>query len=635
LILETETGRLVRSISLPSTWVNFAAWSPDGATLATAYNDDKIYLWDTGTGTRKATLEGRTNGGLTAAFHPSGTLLASNSWGQQLWLWDPALGRPWFSLTGVTLPEFSRDGRIVVALGDDLTTYRVDPALEYRTLAYASGSASIRYDGRVLAVSTWTGVLFWDLDRGVEIAHLAMPVSFLQFDPSGNLLTSTVGGVLRWPFQLDPERDEFRIGPPRPHILPGGTEEMAADRSGQIVALASFDVAFVRTPERTFAVGPLDDCRYVAVSPDGQWLATGSHGKNGFQVWRLQDSTQVAHPVKHDDTRVRFSPDGRWLMSTRAPCRLWEVGTWREAPQKIGGSGLCFSPDGRLLVVQDASKAIRLVETDTGRTLARLESPDLYAVSFATFSPDSSRLVITTPDGPAVHVWDLRAIRHRLAGMGLDWDAPAFSGDDRAGSTLPLLPPLKVDYGPVPPTDSPDPKLYEPLIADLETMLARQPDQPRIGEMLARFLNTCAWRLATAPEPTRDPQRAISLARRAVELRPKAAIYLNTLGVALHRAGRYPEAIATLEKSLAAGRGQTDAFDLFFLAMARFEVGQIDRARADFDRAVKWRRDHPNLAQPGWSAELDAFQAEARALLDGPPPALPTDAFAPESPNRE
>ena len=47
----------------------------------------------------------------------------------------------------------------------------------------------------------------------------------------------------------------------------------------------------------------------------------------------------------------------------------------------------------------------------------------------ASFSPDGSRLVVTTNDGPAVHVWDLRAIRRHLAEMGLDWDAPAFSDD--------------------------------------------------------------------------------------------------------------------------------------------------------------------------------------------------------------
>jgi hypothetical protein len=316
-------------------------------------------------------------------------------------------------------------------------------------------------------------------------------------------------------------------------------------------------------------------------------------------------------------------------MTTNPPCRLWAVGTWREAPLKIGGEGECFSPDGGLVVVQDESRIIRLVETETGHPLARLESPDLCDVGYAAFSPDGSRLVITTADGPAVHVWDLRAIRRHLARIGLDWDAPAYSGDDPASPTLPPLPPLKVDYGPTALAGHLDPKVYEPLISDLETELARHPDQRQIREMLAQYYNNFAWALATAPGSTRDPQRALALARRAVELAPKAAIYLNTLGVAQYRAGLFIKAIATLEKSLAAGKGETDAFDLFFLAMARFQLGEIAEARSDFDRAVKWRREHPNAKEPGWNEELDAFQAEARALLDGPSPMLPADVFAP------
>ena len=51
--------------------------------------------------------------------------------------------------------------------------------------------------------------------------------------------------------------------------------------------------------------------------------------------------------------------------------------------------------------------------------------------------------------------------------------------------------------------------------------------------------------------------------------------------------------------------------------------------RADLERALKWRRDHPKPAQPGWSEELDAFEAEARSLLVVPPPELPADVFAP------
>jgi hypothetical protein len=397
------------------------------------------------------------------------------------------------------------------------------------------------------------------------------------------------------------------------------------------VALAAYDFVFVATPERTIPVGPLDDCRYVAVSPDGQWLATGNQHRGG-QVWRTRDGAKVTDlPIDGSNGEViLFSPDGKWLMAGWA--RLWEVGTWREAPLKINGAGKCFSPDGRLLAVEDASRTIRLVETETGRTLARLESPDLCAVQRATFSPDGSRLIVTTNDGPAVHVWDLRAIRRQLARLGLDWDAPAYSDDDPASPTLPPLPPLQVDLGPSPLTWHPERKFYEHLIADLDTALARQPDQRQIRGSLARYCNDFAWRLVTATGWTHHPQRALSLARRAVELAGKASLGPNTLGVAQYRAGQHAEAIATLEKSLATGNGESDGIALFFLAMSRYRLGQVAAARADFDRAVMWCRDHPDLASRR-SEELDAFQAEARALLDGPPLDVPADVFAPEPPD--
>jgi WD40 repeat protein len=636
-IIEVQTGRPIRSFEIrPGT--EAPVWSPDGTTLATPCGDSKIYLWDVATGIRRATLEGHINSGLIAAFHPAGTLLASNGFEGRLWLWDPVLGRPWLSVTGGGWSEFSPDGRIALGREAGSTVYQVDPALEYRTFAHVSSRSvaserpSIRSDGRVLALGTAEGVVLWDLARGAELGFL--PIGFAaqsMFDRSSNLLTSGSGGVQRWPVKLDPERGEFRVGPPQPLSLPAGSERIDADRSGRIVALADFGFAFIATPERTFHVGPLDDCRFVAVSPDGQWLATGSFGKNGAQVWRLRDAAQVAHLAIEGFIQVEFSADGKWLMAKAPPCRLWAVGTWSQARQ-IAGRGLCFSPDGRLVVVQDANKVLRLVEAETGRTLARLESPDLCDVWDAAFSPDGSRLVISTRDGPAVHVWDLRAIRRHLAGIGLDWEAPAYSDHDPASPALPPLPPLKVDYGPLPPAEHPDPQVYEPLIAALETALARHPDHDQIRRMLAYYYNSFAWGLVTAPGSTHDSQRALSLARRAVELAPGQSLLLNTFGVAQYRAGLFTESVATLGKSLAAGKGESDAFDLFFLAMGRYKLGQIDRARADFDRAVKWRGDHPNLAQPGWSAELDAFQSEAKALLGYPPERLPDDVFAPVRP---
>jgi eukaryotic-like serine/threonine-protein kinase len=454
-IVESESGRLVRSITLSSPGQG-VAWSPDGTTLATACIDRKIYLWDIATGTRKTTLEGSTNFGLRVAFHPTGTLLASNGWESRLRLWDPVLGRRVLSMTsGFQMPDFRQDGRIVVSREDQLMTCQVEPALEYRTLAHTFDTptyyerASIRHDGRVLAVGTDAGgVVFWDLARGTELSRLPVGMCrHIMFEASGDLITSGSTGVKRWPVRLEPQRNEFRIGPPRRLPFHVGDCGIAEDRQGRIVAMAHKTSASILSNEQTMRVGPLDDCRYVAVSPDGEWLATGNHDTTGAQIWSVRDGRRVIDLPLEGIVRVAFSPDGKWLMTSPSPCRIWSVGSWHEERQ-ISGEGRCFSPDGRLVVVIEADNALRLVATESGHKVARLESPDSCRALDATFSPDGSRLVVTTKDGPAVHVWDLRAIRRQLRSRKLDWDAPAYPDADPADASAPPLPPLKVDLGP-------------------------------------------------------------------------------------------------------------------------------------------------------------------------------------------
>jgi serine/threonine protein kinase/WD40 repeat protein/tetratricopeptide (TPR) repeat protein len=191
------------------------------------------------------------------------------------------------------------------------------------------------------------------------------------------------------------------------------------------------------------------------------------------------------------------------------------------------------------------------------------------------------------------------------------------------------LPEALTDLAPLIQRYPKDPALYELRSRVHERLGQRELALADMKQVGAEYYNQLAWRLATGPAALRDPEQALALARKAVAMEPDTAIYLNTLGVAQYRAGRHAEAIDTLEKSLVAGRGESDAFDLFFLAMARHELGQIARARADFDHAVRWRREHPDLSQPGWSEELDRFRAEAEAVLAGPASELPDDVFAP------
>ncbi len=257
-IVEAESGRLRRSIKLPTT-AEGVAWSPDGTSLATTCLDQKIYLWDTATGAPKCRFVETPTLGLRAAFHPAGTLLASNGWESRLRLWDSVLGRPVLSLTsGSQVPDFSHDGRIVVSREDQLTTYQVDPALEYRTFAHtfdgqiSYGQAAIRRDGRVLAVGTNRGVALWDLARGTELAFLPIGNSaHVIFEASGDLLTSGSHGAHRWPVRLDPDLREFRIGPPGKLPLPKGSPGLP--RTGK--------AGSSRLPAEVMPVSPTASCR--------------------------------------------------------------------------------------------------------------------------------------------------------------------------------------------------------------------------------------------------------------------------------------------------------------------------------------------------------------------------------------
>jgi uncharacterized protein HemY len=117
------------------------------------------------------------------------------------------------------------------------------------------------------------------------------------------------------------------------------------------------------------------------------------------------------------------------------------------------------------------------------------------------------------------------------------------------------------------------------------------------------------------------------LGRRAVALDPGLADALNTLGVVQYRAGRYAEAIETLKRSLTAGQGHSDAWDLFFLAMAHHRLGHREQARACFERGMSWMHDQKTLSDQH-ARELAAFRAEAEAVLADFGAELPAQVFA-------
>jgi tetratricopeptide (TPR) repeat protein len=119
-----------------------------------------------------------------------------------------------------------------------------------------------------------------------------------------------------------------------------------------------------------------------------------------------------------------------------------------------------------------------------------------------------------------------------------------------------------------------------------------------------------AWFLATAPDPAfRDLPRAVAIATRHVERSTDNRNGWHTLGLARYRAGEYRAAIEALERLLQRPDGFAGEAE-FLLAMARWQLGDKDAARAHYLRGAAWSDRHTIPI-----AQVVRHRREAEALL--------------------
>src|SRR5262249_38288322 len=104
------------------------------------------------------------------------------------------------------------------------------------------------------------------------------------------------------------------------------------------------------------------------------------------------------------------------------------------------------------VVYEDRAGTLILAEVETGRELAHFEDPEQAQWDAMVFTPDGSQVVTTLRDRSYLRVWDLRAIRRRLAELGLDWAPPATVDTAETPDSFPPIPkPFRVDPGLSPP----------------------------------------------------------------------------------------------------------------------------------------------------------------------------------------
>ena len=92
-----------------------------------------------------------------------------------------------------------------------------------------------------------------------------------------------------------------------------------------------------------------------------------------------------------------------------------------------------ISPDTKLLAAAGNDGIVRLLDTDTGRVVRRLDGPRIAGAFAPVFNPDGSRLAVGNARGH-VTVWDV-ASGHRLGRVVARGDGPAYGIFDPTDGT--------------------------------------------------------------------------------------------------------------------------------------------------------------------------------------------------------
>jgi len=158
--------------------------------------------------------------------------------------------------------------------------------------------------------------------------------------------------------------------------------------------------------------GVLSSVNAIAVSPDGNTLASGGDDKN-IKLWDLDTKKVLANLSGHSQpvTSVAFSPNGQILAtaSDDKTIKLWQIETLEEICTLSGHShtvkSVAFSPNGQILASGSWDKTIKLWDVNTGTEICTMTGHQLQVNSVA-FSPQGEILASASYDR-TIRLWQI------------------------------------------------------------------------------------------------------------------------------------------------------------------------------------------------------------------------------------
>lgn len=425
-LLETKTGKVLKTIDNLNTRCAGVCFAPDGRSFAGGMQGGQVFIWNAETGQELHSMEGHPGGTRRVAFSPDGKSLASGGWDETVAVWNTADGSLRYRTAkqglAVSDVKFSPEGKLLFGSTGSwkdskkpgrLKAWKAEDGTYVRTIGnHTTELKGITFDSGSWHLVTYggNGARIWSRfnNKSRGVIGQGTTITAATSSPDGNTLYvgTASGEVLAYDTHTKQLRRTF-VGHGK--LVQG----MAASRDGSILITTSKDGsvkvwAAERVPvlARTNQVrDDLTESLTVAYSPDGQLIAVGGKDKT-VSLYDAKTKKVLREIVGHNGMvfRLTFTPDGKSLLtgSSDGTARLWNISDGNQlAKFNVHGDKLemvrsiAISPDGKRIAAGNWAGQAYVWDLETQEELFQLTKQELPVTGLA-FSPDGNLIASCT-----------------------------------------------------------------------------------------------------------------------------------------------------------------------------------------------------------------------------------------------